>query len=130
MFSELPSLNLSYVVSSTIKKFVCTLLWCHSLAVAGNKTTQPKQDSQAGPMSCLCNLLCPWSYQPEKYLIGGTAVSDKETNLIKPQLKEVCYVIPSYHDFVNPHIMVFDGMLAKKRWRSLRSVVPTTNKIW
>ncbi len=32
----------------------CTWLWCHSNAVAGNITTQPKQGRRAVPMSSLC----------------------------------------------------------------------------
>ncbi len=50
----------SYVVNSTIKNLFCTLLRCHSYAVAGDITTQPKQGRQAGPMSSLCILLCLW----------------------------------------------------------------------
>jgi hypothetical protein len=60
VLSELHSLNLKLCSKQYNKKLFCTWLWCHSYAVAGDITTQPKQGRQAGLMSSLCILLYLW----------------------------------------------------------------------
>jgi hypothetical protein len=53
------------------KILFCTWLSHHSLAVAGNITTQPKQGRQAGLMSRLCILLCLWESSTVEEIVNG-----------------------------------------------------------